>query len=360
MTAVQDPSILNTDTATDLYPSLFTSVCHPNVNEAVRDVDGWFLDNWKFPDQKSRKKFVAAGFSRVTCLYFPKALESRIRSACKLLTILFLVDDQLEYMSLQDGKDYNESLMPFCTGNVQPNQDDPVQWMMYEIWEEMRALDRQLAEDVVQPVFLFMRAQTSKERLSITRLHQYFQYRQGDVGQALLAALMRFSYDLHLSRMEVDFVADIEKNCGKHISLVNDIYSYEKEKLISEQETSEGAILCNAVQILADQVQVSIEVSKNLLWVMVREYEFVHRDLVDGKNALFPGLVLKGDLRHYVDGLQYQMSGNELWSKTTNRYRQAAADLKTQKKGLLLTYYASSMLVKPADAIAETKKQDPL
>jgi hypothetical protein len=56
--------------------------------------------------------------------------------------------------------------------------------MMYEIWEEMRGLDRRLADEVVEPVFVFMRAQTAKERLFIDNLHDYIVYRQADVGQA--------------------------------------------------------------------------------------------------------------------------------------------------------------------------------
>lgn len=135
---------------------------------------------------------------------------------------------------------------------------------------------------------------------------------------------MRFSYDLHLSTAELDSVRDIERNCGKHISLVNDIFSYEKEKLISEKETTEGAIMCNAVQILSDEVHISIEAAKNVLWLMVREAEFAHAELQARHYSLLPGLVPKDDLRRYIEGLVYQMSGNELWSRTTMRYRQPA------------------------------------
>jgi aristolochene synthase len=103
--------------------------------------------------------------------------------------------DQLEYMSLEAGRSYNESLMPFCTGNTQSDRSIPVQWMMYELWEEMRTFDRQLANEVVEPVFVFMRAQTSKERLLINDLHHYFQYRQDDVGQAyVIPSKFFFSY----------------------------------------------------------------------------------------------------------------------------------------------------------------------
>lgn len=60
---------------------------------------------------------------------------------------------------------------------------------MYELWEEMRHIDRQLSDEVLEPVFIFMRAQTAKERLSIENLHDYLQYRQDDVGQAYVSSL---------------------------------------------------------------------------------------------------------------------------------------------------------------------------
>ena len=87
-------------------------------------------------------------------------------------------------MSLEDGEAYNNSLMPFCRGEQQPDRNVPVQWMMYDLWEDMRRCDKALADEVLEPVFLFMRAQTSKERLSVHGLGRYLQYRQGDVGQA--------------------------------------------------------------------------------------------------------------------------------------------------------------------------------
>jgi aristolochene synthase len=65
---------------------------HPRMNEVVKEVDDYFLRNWPFPDDNARDKFLAAGFSRVTCLYFPNALDDRIHFACRLLTVLFLVD----------------------------------------------------------------------------------------------------------------------------------------------------------------------------------------------------------------------------------------------------------------------------
>lgn len=72
--------------------SHFEPLCHPLESDVTKEVNDYFLEHWPFPSQASRKKFVNAGFSRVTCWYFPKALPDRIQFACRLLTLLFLID----------------------------------------------------------------------------------------------------------------------------------------------------------------------------------------------------------------------------------------------------------------------------
>lgn len=83
------------------YPSShWKSEIHPREPEVTAEVDGYFLQHWPFPDEKARKKYVAAGFPRVTCFYFPKALDDRIHYACRLLTVLFLIDGKSSYRSI--------------------------------------------------------------------------------------------------------------------------------------------------------------------------------------------------------------------------------------------------------------------
>lgn len=73
-------------------PSKFSPIIHPNVDSVSAEVDDYFLQHWPFRDEKERVKFRAAGFSRVTCLYFPLATDDRIGFACRMLTVLFLID----------------------------------------------------------------------------------------------------------------------------------------------------------------------------------------------------------------------------------------------------------------------------
>jgi hypothetical protein len=91
--SIGQTATIHTKTSTVLIPpSKWLPMCHPRMEEVAKEIDGVFLSQWEFPTEKAKKTFLAAGFSRVTCLYFPKALDDRIHFACRLLTILFLID----------------------------------------------------------------------------------------------------------------------------------------------------------------------------------------------------------------------------------------------------------------------------
>lgn len=87
-------------------------------------------------------------------------------------------------MSLSDGKAYNERLMAITRGEVLPDRSIPVEWITYDLWESMRAHDRTMANDIQEPVFTFMRAQTDSKRLEKMGLGTYLEYREADVGKA--------------------------------------------------------------------------------------------------------------------------------------------------------------------------------
>ena len=127
---------------------------------------------------------------------------------------------------------------------------------------------------------------------------------------------MRFVMKLHLDPKEVQQVEDVDMNCAKHISVVNDIYSWEKERRKAAQSESEGALLCSSVKVMAEECSLDIEASKRVLWSMCREWELIHLKLVENLEHA------SDNVKAYRRGLGYQMSGNELWSRTTYRYTQ--------------------------------------
>lgn len=76
--------------------SYLIPACHPRESQMTKEVDEYFVARWNFSGPGAISKFRAAGFSRVTCLYFPEALNDRLIYACKLLTVLFLIDGKSE------------------------------------------------------------------------------------------------------------------------------------------------------------------------------------------------------------------------------------------------------------------------
>ena len=87
-------------------------------------------------------------------------------------------------MSLEDGRAYNENLMPIIRGDVLPDRNVPVEWITYETWESIRAIDRKLADEMLEPAFTCMRAQTDTRRKNIMDFGEYLEYRDQDVGKA--------------------------------------------------------------------------------------------------------------------------------------------------------------------------------
>jgi aristolochene synthase len=130
---------------------------------------------------------------------------------------------------------------------------------------------------------------------------------------------MRFSMALNVTPEEIASVQAIEKNCAKHLSVLNDIMSWDKEYITYQTGHPEGSAICSAVQVLSDETSLPYTACKRVLWVMCREWETQHDLLVANREAdgNFPP---SDGLQMYIKGLEYQISGNELWSMTTLRY----------------------------------------
>lgn len=122
--------------------------------------------------------------------------------------------------------------------------------------------------------------------------------------------------DLQLTPEEQTSMVPLERNCSKQISVVNDIWSWEKEVRASQSGHEEGSVLCSGVKVLAEATNLDIAATKRLLQAMVEEWNQVH----DRLTAEHIAMGCRSVVKLYMKGLEYQMSGNQLWSQTTLRY----------------------------------------
>lgn len=121
----------------------------------------------------------------------------------------------------------------------------------------------------------------------------------------------------HIPNDELTHLSAIEKNYSDYITVVNDICSYDKEVRTAQTGEAEGAAICSAVQVLADETGLLADMAKQVLWAMCREWERNHERLVSERKG---GNDLPSAIVEYLEGLKLQISGTEAWSLTCFRY----------------------------------------
>lgn len=135
---------------------------------------------------------------------------------------------------------------------------------------------------------------------------------------SFVAASVRYSARLRMSNETLNSLERIHESYAKHAIIVNDIYSFDKELHSWNQNHKEGGKLVNMVNQMSIDAGISHSTAKRILWVLCREWEIDHQEMVakvvTGKGGADP------IVKKYLKGLEYALSGNEYWSETTERY----------------------------------------
>jgi aristolochene synthase len=117
---------------------------------------------------------------------------------------------------------------------------------------------------------------------------------------------------IKLTPEDLALARPVDMNYSKHLAVVNGIWSYEKELIASKTLHEEGGVLCTAVAIFVDGAKVLAIAAKRVLYLLCREWKLCH-------DILTVELLAKRDtpdIRAYLKCLEYQISGNEIWSRT--------------------------------------------
>jgi aristolochene synthase len=86
-------------------------------------------------------------------------------------------------MTLDEGRAYNEMVLSFMDGAKKPNRDIPVEWITYDIWQDMRECDLVLSAEVLKTMGPFMTAQTDSIRMNENvGMKAYLEWRILDIG----------------------------------------------------------------------------------------------------------------------------------------------------------------------------------
>ena len=139
-----------------------------------------------------------------------------------------------------------------------------------------------------------------------------------DITPSFVSACVRYSARLCVSKNVLISLEAIHESYGKLGIIVNDIQSFDKELRLWNKEHKEGAKLLNLVNHMSLDAGVSHSSAKRILWVLCREWEIEHQEIVTKTVSSEAGanqIIVK-----YLKGLEYVLGGNEYWSETTERY----------------------------------------
>ena len=75
-------------------PTVFPITYHPQADHVCAELDAFFYRYWPWKSEAAREHFLRSEINRWACLAFPLAREDRIMEACRVNTLLFLLDGE--------------------------------------------------------------------------------------------------------------------------------------------------------------------------------------------------------------------------------------------------------------------------
>ena len=69
-------------------------------------------------------------------------------------------------MSLEEGQEFYKNLIPIAMGKKLPDRSNPFEWIIYDTMADMRACDKELADEVFRDAILCINAQVDAVRSS--------------------------------------------------------------------------------------------------------------------------------------------------------------------------------------------------
>jgi len=294
---------------------------HPLTTSVLPRNQKYFLDNWPFPTEESRAEFVISDIGLYTCYVFPMALNERIELTCRMNTILFLADDILDsYSTTEAGSsDFYKQFAGIILGDPNIKPSSKVEEILSANLQEIR-MTGSLGNDFCNTVLDWFKICTNMKRRKLqatTNFQDYLEYRTVDSGALMEMAIMRWCINDTAGAavlQEVLTVQQLQQVAANHLFLVNDLFSYPREKE-RMKEGELGAALVNAVAVIMNERDVSEEEAMRWLEGYICELEGEMEHMIQVYDGVGMEVVHK-----YSYHLMEMMAGNLMWSLICGRY----------------------------------------
>lgn len=309
------------------------AVLHPDYEQIDRHVMTYLVNTWEWPSEKHKQAFISWKLSEVVLFMFPMGEAERVKLACELLLLGFLMDGEftphvtpllLQSLTKADYFDKNTlSTNASIVSSLHSLLTSPEMTVPVTTIDSMHAglFAKFLTYPNSAPILeaylamLDCHCVPSRGPSSLSSLKEYLVFRETDVGMPICVELLYWT-DPALAGITVDekrMLRPLEKLANYHVSILNDVFSFEREWQAAEMNGEEGGALVNGVAVLAGEVGIGVEAARGLCVRLVRAWE--------GEFVKLKGeMLVEGRLRRAVEGIERRMSGAEAFSWRTGRY----------------------------------------
>ncbi|KAK3998071.1 putative terpene cyclase [Cladorrhinum sp. PSN332] len=303
--------------------SLPEPILHPDHEEIDREVITYLVNTWEWPSEKTKKGFISWNLSEVVLFMFPTGEKSRVKLACELLLLGFLMDDYFDNHTLIHNSQTVSRLQSLLSSPSTFRPTTTIDTMHSTLFA--RFLSIPSSQPILETYLSMLLCHCDPARGTTSTLGSYLSFRETDVGMPICSELMYWTDPqlLSLTPKQRRALAPLERIANYHVSILNDCFSFEREwKAAREQE--EGAVLVNGVVVLAGELGVGVGVARTLCLDIVRGWEREFLGMVAGlrEDGEFEGDDNDGGklMERAVKGIERRMSGAEAYSWRTKRY----------------------------------------
>ncbi|KAK7033695.1 hypothetical protein VNI00_012695 [Paramarasmius palmivorus] len=281
---------------------------HPDWRRLEQENDQWVEEQWEFDDPEVKDYLMNSQLAEFSSMCFPFSDRERLLWICRLVTLLFVLDEDLD-------RHRNLHLLPILKGLTDGSRKPEDNYAEIAIDKCWRAI-----EDSSDPVSFRQFARITHEyfdshgQIPYESFEQYVAARRTNVGAYFMWACLRYGLGINLTDEELKhpLIVRLEDVAGFHVAYTNDLISYTKEYLTDTATNNMLTLLQRNDGLTAEQAETKIrlEIRKSEL-----EYRKAALAVLDD-----PVLGKKEDVRKLVLNIPYGMGGNAWWSLVTSRY----------------------------------------
>ncbi|KAK4664535.1 uncharacterized protein QC763_511740 [Podospora pseudopauciseta] len=291
------------------------AVLHPDHEQIDRHVMTYLANTWEWPSEKHKQAFISWKLSEVVLFMFPTGEAERVKLACELLLLGFLMDDYFDKNTLSTNASIVSSLHSLSTSPEMTVPVTTIDSMHAGLFAKFLTYPNSAPILEAYLAMLDCHCVPSRGPSSLSSLKEYLVFRETDVGMPICVELLYWT-DPALAGITADekrMLRPLEKLANYHVSILNDVFSFEREWEAAEMNGEEGGALVNGVAVLAGEVGIGVEAARGLCVRLVRAWE--------GEFVRLKGeMLVEGRLRRAVEGIERRMSGAEAFSWRTGRY----------------------------------------